>query len=102
MKLYNLDYEFNSLTRLDKGVLTKPTPGLKHEAKEKAAREYYLQNESKRYAEQIKDKYKMFDDVTEKNVEKFRNDMDNIGDEMEEEWKKLFTNLTEFKAKVNV
>jgi len=102
LKMYNLDYEFNSLTRLEHGNLSKPITDLKLEAREKAARDFYVQNEGKKYAEKAKEKYKMYEEGTQQKVDKFRKEMDNIGDEMEEEWKKLFTSLTEFKAKINV
>lgn len=93
---------FNGLTRLDKTALTKPVPGLKHEAKEKAAREYYLQNESRRYTEEIKEKYMKVDEGSQQKVEKFRKEMDGVADDMEDEWQKLFSNLSDFKAKINV
>lgn len=102
LKMYNLDYEFNSLTRLDKTALIKHNVDFKHEAKEKAAREFYLENEKKRYTQEIREKYYKTEEGSQQRVEKFRREMDDVADDMEGEWKKLFSSITEFKTRINV
>jgi len=100
LKLHNLDYEFTTLTRLPVGNFSKITTDVKHEAREKAAREYYLEQEAMKNNALVKEKEKGFGLENQRKMDQYRKEMDNISDHMEDEWRKLFSNLAEFKTKI--
>lgn len=60
-----------------------------------------MENEAKKYAEYARDKLKVLDPDAQKKVDDIKNEMENINDHMEDEWRKLFASITHFKAKVN-
>jgi len=95
--MHDLDYEFNNLTRFNHGSMTKISADLKHEAREKAARTYYLEHQTKNILRETQNEH---DSATEKARKKLKQEMESVSDHMEDEWRQLFTNLSQFKTKI--
>ena len=100
--MHNLDYEFNSLARFDGRNMNKTPADLKHEAREKAVREYYLEQEGRRIGGLLKEKDKNIDEENGKRLENLKKQMDGVSDHMEEEWRQLFSSISEFKTRIHI
>jgi len=97
LKMHDLDYEFNNLTRFNHGTLTKISADLKQEAREKAARSYYLEYQTKNTLRETQNEH---ESASDKAIRNLKQEMDGISDHMEDEWRQLFTNLSQFKTKI--
>jgi len=95
--MHDLDYEFNNLTRFNHGTLTKISADLKQEAREKAARSYYLEYQTKNTLRETQNEH---ESASDKAIRNLKQEMDGISDHMEDEWRQLFTNLSQFKTKI--
>jgi len=100
LKMHDLDYEFNNLTRFNHGNLNKISADLKQEARERAARDYYLEHQTNKASNLWRESFKEHDLEKEKTIRDLREEMDNISDHMEGEWRQLFDNLSKFKTKI--
>ena len=98
--MHELDYEFNNLTRFNHGTLTKISADLKQQARERAAREYYLEHQTGKAADLWRETQKESDLEKERTIRDLREEMDNISDHMENEWRQLFNNISQFKTKM--
>lgn len=86
--------------RVDKNVFTNVTAETRKEAKDRAEREFAAEKHKKTMNAKVKEVENTSQKEAQDRIHNFRKGLENMEDDLDQEWKKLFKDITNFESKL--